>query len=108
MTKIDRLYQKINAFTTSEPYPHHPFTFCVTCSSPTHPTQACPYNASNLEYREDLNTFQNFQRPSYNTSYSEPCNLDWARQPNFSWSEGSHLGGPVDFTHYSALHPQYP
>ena len=72
MAKIDGLSQKIDAFMASEPYPHHPFTFCVTCSSPTHPTQSCPYNASYPEPIEDLHTFQNFQRLSYNYPYSEP------------------------------------
>ena len=137
----------------SEPYPHHPFTFCATCSSPTHPTQSYPYNASYPEPIENLHTFQNFQRPSYNYPYSEPYNPDWARYLDFSWSQGSYqdsstdfilhsaplypqppeqphkpsledtlqmfmestikfqqsrLGDPLDFTHYSASHSQYP
>ena len=60
MTKINGLSQKIDAFMAPEPYPHHPFSICATCSSPTHPTQSCPYNASYPKSIEDLHPFQNF------------------------------------------------
>ena len=108
MDKINGLCQKIDALTASEPYPQHPFMFCGICSNPTHPTYSCPYNTPYHELREDPNTIQNFHRPSHNNSYFDNNNPDWARHHNYSWSEGSHLGSSMDFSHHSAPYPSYP
>ena len=108
MAKIDGLYQKIDAFTASEPYPHHPLTFCATCSSPTHPTHSCPYNVPYPEFREDQNSLQNFHSPSHNNYCYDTQNPDWARHPNFPWFPRSYQDSPIDSTHHNALYPQYP
>ena len=109
MTKVDELSQKLDAFMTFVP-PHHHYlpTFCAICSSSAHSTHSCPCNASYLVPVEDLNAFQNFYRPSHTNHYSDTSNLGWASDPNFLWSHGSHLGGPIDFIYHSALPPQYP
>ena len=91
MTKIDGLYHKLDTFMTSGPHHHYP-------------TQSYSYEASYPELVED----QNFLRPSYTNHYSDTSDLGWASNPNFLWSNGSHLGGPTDFIHHSALSPQYP
>ena len=51
------------------------------------------YGMSEDQYLEQVNALHQFKK-TQNNPYSNTYNPRWRNHPNFSWSQGSHQGGP--------------